>query len=65
MLAWWVRCTRPSTRRGRDVLIANDITYQNGTFAPEDRVFERASQLAASAASPACTWRRTAARASA
>ena len=48
MLAWWVQLYTPEYPAGREiVLIANDITYQNGTFGPlEDRVFERASQLA-------------------
>ena len=48
MLAWWVQMYTPEYPAGREiVLIANDITYQNGTFGPlEDRVFERASQLA-------------------
>jgi len=48
MLAWLLTLYTPECPAGRElVLIANDITWANGTFGPkEDIVFERASQYA-------------------
>ena len=68
MVAWLMTLCTPEYPKGREiVLIANDITFANGTFGPlEDRVFERASQFArARAASRASTSAPTRARASA
>ena len=48
MLAWLYTLHTPECPEGRDMLLlANDITYQNGTFGPiEDVVFQKASQFA-------------------
>mmetsp|Transcript_32468 Transcript_32468/g.74377 ORF Transcript_32468/g.74377 Transcript_32468/m.74377 type:complete len:2019 (-) Transcript_32468:454-6510(-) len=48
MLAWLMTLYTPECPRGRQiVVIANDITFMNGTFGPkEDIFFEKASQLA-------------------
>ena len=48
MVAWLVTLCTPEYPSGRQiVIIANDITFANGTFGPlEDVVFERASQFA-------------------
>ena len=46
MVAWKLRLNTPEYPEGRDiVLIANDITFQIGSFGPkEDLVFQLASQ---------------------
>ena len=46
MVAWKLRLFTPEYPRGRDIiLIANDITFQIGSFGPkEDLVFQLASQ---------------------
>lgn len=48
MLAWRLTLLTPEYPAGRElVLIANDITFANGTFGPrEDEVFQKASQFA-------------------
>ena len=48
MLAWRMTLSTPEYPDGRDIIvIANDITFQQGTFGPlEDAVFEKASMLA-------------------
>lgn len=48
MIAWLMTLYTPECPRGRRIiLIANDITYSNGTFGPvEDVFFQRASELA-------------------
>jgi len=48
MVAWTVTLATPEFPAGRTiVVIANDITFAQGTFGPlEDLVFERASQYA-------------------
>jgi len=48
MMAWLLTMFTPECPTGRDiVMIANDITFLNGTFGPkEDIVFEKASQYA-------------------
>uniref|UniRef100_A0A7S4BXK4 Acetyl-CoA carboxylase n=1 Tax=Chrysotila carterae TaxID=13221 RepID=A0A7S4BXK4_CHRCT len=48
MLAWRLHMLTPEYPQGREIiLIANDITFMNGSFGvKEDMVYERASQLA-------------------
>lgn len=48
MVAWRLRLYTPEYPEGRDIiLIANDLTYQIGSFGPkEDLVFCRASERA-------------------
>ena len=48
MIAWDVTLYTPEFPAGRTIIvIANDITFMQGTFGPlEDLVFERASQFA-------------------
>ena len=44
MLAWLVTLATPECPGGRDIiLIANDITYQNGTFGPSSCAMASAS----------------------
>ena len=54
MVAWLVTLYTPEYPTGREmVVIANDITFANGTFGPlEDIVFERASQFARASGIP-------------
>eukprot|EP00004_Rigifila_ramosa_P006611 TRINITY_DN1746_c0_g1_i1.p1 TRINITY_DN1746_c0_g1~~TRINITY_DN1746_c0_g1_i1.p1 ORF type:complete len:2182 (+),score=504.30 TRINITY_DN1746_c0_g1_i1:514-6546(+) len=48
MVAWVLRLLTPECPQGRDVVvIANDITFQSGSFGPdEDMLFKRASEYA-------------------
>ena len=48
MLAWRMTLLTPEYPDGRDIIvIANDITFQQGTFGPlEDAVFEKVRDAA-------------------
>ncbi|XP_022081008.1 acetyl-CoA carboxylase-like isoform X4 [Acanthaster planci] len=54
MVAWKFTFVTPEYPEGRDVIIiANDITFKIGSFGPEeDRLFEKASELARSLGIP-------------
>ena len=48
MVAWWMELKTQEYPEGRKlVVIANDITFQIGSFGPrEDQLFQQASELA-------------------